>query len=210
MNQPPAPFVPQQQAPKKGLSTGCIVLIVLAVLAVPVLGVVASVGIYGVRKYLAAAKTSEAKNTIGAITRGAQAAYEQESLGPPGAPPRHKLCGPAVAVPAAIPSRTKYLPLTSSGSDFETGDAANGWKCLKFSIANPIYYRYSYYTNDKGFVSAGLPGAPSPAAAGFEAGAQGDLDGNGVHSTFARLGNIDPTTGQLVLATQIFIMNEFE
>src|ERR1019366_6126315 len=44
-----------------------------------IIGVLPALAIYGVRRYLASAKTAEAKNSIGAITRGAVAAYERET-----------------------------------------------------------------------------------------------------------------------------------
>ncbi len=42
-------------------------------IVVAIIGVLAALAIYGVRRYLATAKTSEAKNTVGAIARGAAA-----------------------------------------------------------------------------------------------------------------------------------------
>ncbi len=48
-------------------------------IVVAIIGVLAALAIYGVNKYLASAKTSEAKNTIGAIARGAAASYERET-----------------------------------------------------------------------------------------------------------------------------------
>ena len=71
------PYAQQPPPQKKGMSTCLIVAIVVAALAVPMIGIMATLGIYGVRKYLASAKTSEAKNTIGAISRAAVAGYER-------------------------------------------------------------------------------------------------------------------------------------
>ena len=48
-------------------------------IVVAIIGILAALAIYGVRRYLASAKTSEAKNNIGAISRGGQQAYERES-----------------------------------------------------------------------------------------------------------------------------------
>ncbi|MFP6684876.1 MAG: hypothetical protein VB934_09190 [Polyangiaceae bacterium] len=39
-------------------------------IVVAIIGVLAALAIYGVRKYLPHSKTSEAKQTVGAITRG--------------------------------------------------------------------------------------------------------------------------------------------
>src|SRR5580693_2775417 len=48
-------------------------------IVVAIIGVLAALAIYGVRRYLASSKTAEAKNTIGAITRSAVSAYERET-----------------------------------------------------------------------------------------------------------------------------------
>lgn len=187
-------------------------------IVVAIIGVLAALAIYGVRRYLASAKTSEAKNTVGAITRGAAAAYERETAaseivaeGTNSAGNSHALCGNALPVPAAAPpAGTKYQPSTAENdpAGFETGNSTTGWKCLKFSMTQPIYYQYNY--NLGGNVA---PGNTAPAAAapdGFEAAAVGNLDGDAANSYFARTGNVNTATGQLVLATQVYIENEYE
>jgi type IV pilus assembly protein PilA len=193
MQQPPypPPAAPQQAPAKKGMSTCLIVAIVLAVLAVPVIGIFASVAIYGVRRYLAAAKSAEAKSTVSAIARDAAAAYE----------PQHRLCASAIAVPSTVPPNKKYQPATAPGADFQAGSATAGWRCLKFAMDGPFYYQYSYVTG----TGSGKSGAT---ANGFEASARGDLDGNGVTSLFAR--GADVRNGSVVLSTEIYIENEFE
>jgi type IV pilus assembly protein PilA len=185
-------------------------------IVVAIIGVLAALAIYGVRRYLVSAKTSEAKNSVGAIARSAQAAYERETLdsqllgdhGQSNAA-SHALCKSAAnSVPAALPAGTKYQPSTAAGSDFDTGDAVTGWKCLRFSIEAPIYFRYSYRQGG-GYVGAGMQGAPDPGASGFEASAQGDLDSDGAPSTFTVAGTVS-ANHHLKVATQVFVDNEFE
>jgi type IV pilus assembly protein PilA len=186
------------------MSTCLIVVLVLVALSIPIGGILIATAVYGMKKYAASAKTAEAKNTITHIARLAAAAYERESMDDP-APPAgashaagRRLCGSAVAVPAAVPKAVKYMP---SSADFSTGDAHTGWTCLKFSMAEPSYYQYMY---EKG-AGSGKSGA---SATGFEASARGDLDGNGVTSFFARSGDVK--NGAVVLTTEIYIENEFE
>jgi len=182
-------------------------------IVVAIIGVLAALAIYGVRRYLASAKTSEAKNSIGAITRGADAAYERETsaseilaAGGNSTAASHSLCANATVVPAAgVPQGLKYQPNPAEGSDFETGDSVTGWKCLRFSINQPIYYQYHYI---RGGHVPGVVGSPDPTAAGFEAAAFGDLDGDTTIGHFARGGTV--VNGQLILATQVYIDNEFE
>jgi type IV pilus assembly protein PilA len=181
------------------MSTCLIVFLVLLAISVPLMGVFAAVGIYGVRKYLATAKTAEAKNTLGAIARAAAAAYERESMA--GGAATHRLCASAIAVPHAVPKGGRYMPSSSPGSDFHTGDATAGWTCLKFEMEQPMYYQYSYVTG----AGSGKSGA---SANGFEASARGDLDGNGVTSLFARAGDV--RGGHVVVSTELYIENEFE
>jgi type IV pilus assembly protein PilA len=186
-------------------------------IVVAIIGVLAALAIYGVRRYLASAKTSEAKNTVGGIARAAVSAYERESYtnellgdGVSSSTFTHELCGSASArVPASAPAAKKYQPSTADGADFNTGDNRNGWKCLKFSLTQPIYYSYHYVTG----TGSGLSGA---AATGFEASALGDINGDAGGATapgakasfFAR--GAEVRNGSVVLSTEIFIQNEYE
>jgi type IV pilus assembly protein PilA len=184
-------------------------------IVVAIIGVLAALAIYGVRRYLASSKTSEAKNTVGAISRGATAAFERETAasedvaeGAVSTAASHALCGSAAAVPAAVPLGTKYQPETAENTDFETGDAMNGWKCLKFGLTQPIYYQYNYNAGAGAVVPNNT--AACTAAGCYEAAAVGDLDGDGTKSGFARTGTVNATTGQLKASTQVHIDNEFE
>jgi type IV pilus assembly protein PilA len=189
-------------------------------IVVAIIGVLAALAIYGVRRYLASAKTSEAKNTIGAISRGAAESYERETVasqlvaeGASSTNASHALCGtavPAVPLNMGLVKGTKYQPQTANNTDFQTGDALTGWKCLKFDLTQPIYFMYSYTKGGSPRSAA----AVLPTAAGvesFEAAAQGDLDGDGVaFSTFARIGAVNTTTNQLIISTQVAVANEFD
>jgi type IV pilus assembly protein PilA len=177
-------------------------------IVVAIIGVLAALAIYGVRRYLATSKTAEAKNTIGAISRASVSAYEREvysnQLLPDGnssATFMHQLCSSATRVPGAPPPAKKYQPNTQDNNDFNTGDALAGWKCLKFAVSEPIYYSYGYQTSN--FLS-GI----SVTGNGFEANAQGDLDGNGTFSTFGRVGEI--RNGTVVVSTELYQDKELE
>lgn len=167
-------------------------------IVVAIIGVLAAIATYGVRKYLQAAKTSEAKQAVGSIARGASVAYNSLEA----------LCANAKAVPATVPKGTKYEPNNKEGSDFETGTTSEGWKCLKFSINDPVYYRYSYVKGSAGIVGTQNPAKPS--VNGFEAAAQGDLDADGTLSTFALTGELDTTARVVRLAPSIYANNELE
>jgi hypothetical protein len=167
------------------------------------LGVVAAFATRGVRRYLVAAKSSEARNTVAAIARGAAASYEREGID--GA---HRFCSSAPSVPAGVPSGRKYQPNSADGQDFRSGDASTGWRCLKFELTTPHYYQYSY--RQGGDYLGPARGGPDPGPFGFEAAAVGDLDGDGVTSLFTRTGRIDPRTGNVVLSPELFVADERE
>jgi type IV pilus assembly protein PilA len=175
-------------------------------IVVAIIGVLAALAIYGVRRYLASSKTAEAKNNIGAISRAAVAAYERETYsnellgdGATSTSFMHQLCTAAAWTPTAVPGGKKYQPNTADNTDFNTGSNTAGWKCLRFSLNEPIYYQYAYLTG----TFTGISGAVD-----LEVAARGDLDNNSVLSTFARGGQI--RNGQVVLSTEIAIQNEYE
>ena len=115
------------------------------------------------------------------------------------------MCGSSEPVPASLDSikGKKYQP---SVSDYQTGDAATGWRCLLFSNEMPQYYQYRYRGGSGPPVSVTLPQGGSPRGHSEErtwmAIAQGDLDGDGVTSWFVMQGVIE-TNGRVVMAPAI-------
>ena len=200
---PPGP--PMQNPREKDLPVRGILLLVLGGLGVLFAGVLVILGFYGAQKYLTAAKSAEAKTTIGAIAREAAAAYEREQE-PDRTGGAHRLCETGNPVPASMTSvkGMKYQPSSAPGADFNAGSATTGWPCLKFTMVSPMYYRYQYHKGS-GYLAPSV--APGPN--GFEASAQGDLDGNGAFSTFARTGTVSPS-GTVVMATTVFTDHESE
>lgn len=169
-------------------------------IVVAIVGVLAVLAVYGVRKYIANAKTAEARNSLGQISKDAATAYEKESMSVTGVLAQgsasstlRQLCGSAsAAIPAAAPSGAKYQ---SKPGDWNADCAANtGFCCLKFSMDQPQYYSYNY-------TASGTTGAQGDT---FTAVAQGDLNGDGVKSTFQVGGaigsgmvlNISPTVAE--------------
>ncbi len=161
-------------------------------IVVAIIGVLAALAIYGVRKYLLNAKTAEAKEGVGRIAKDASSAYDREgmpsatlSLGSV-AGITHRLCPSAVLVPSAA-TPIQGQKWQSSPGNWNVG----GWNCLKFSMKDPQYYQYQY-------TSSGTTGA---ALETFIVHAHGDLNGDGVTSTFTMGGTIQSSTtgGGLVL-----------
>src|ERR1051325_6964251 len=103
-------------------------------IVVAIVGVLAVLAIYGVRKYVANAKTTEARNAIGQIAKDASMGLERESGGTAVLAARtstallRKLCASSSKVPSAPPAAAKYQSKPSNWS------ADPGWSCLRFSI----------------------------------------------------------------------------
>jgi len=183
-------------------------------IVVAIIGVLAALAIYGVARYFSQAKTAEAKNTIGAITRSAASSFERDSMtsqilqpGEAGAQMVVRLCKSTKhPIPASIPAGEKINP---DASDYRLDAPDSGWNCLHFDLTQPVLFQYDYRID--GFLSNGLPGAPNylGATGRFEATAEGDLDADGVTSLFARGGILDGT-GTLTLATQVYAHQEHD
>lgn len=155
-------------------------------IVVAIVGVLAALAIYGVRKYLLNAKTAEARNAVGQMAKDAKSSYERESMAGAvlgagtSAGVSNNLCASATkTVPAAIAS-VKGAKYQSSAAEWAVDQAAaipTGFACLKFAVSDPQYYMYTY---------TGVVGA----AGTFTALANGDLDGDGVPSSFSLNGKV--------------------
>jgi type IV pilus assembly protein PilA len=159
-------------------------------IVVAIIGVLAALAIYGVRKYLLNAKTAEAKEGIGRIAKDSSSAYDREGM--PGsvlalgstAGVTHRLCPSTTQVPTNM-NMIQAQKYQSAPSEW-TGSAALGWNCLKFSMKDPQYFQYQYTA------SATTGGVNDT----FTAIAHGDLNGDGTtFSTFTLAGQIKQDSG---------------
>ena len=147
-------------------------------IVVAIVGILAALAIYGVRKYINNAKTTEARESVGRIAKDAAAAWSRENMGTAVLAPggtaglSNVLCGTSTPVPdtSAEIAGQKYQ---SAAADWDTGDQTTGWRCLKFSMSDPQYFQYTYTQ-------------VTPTT--FTATANGDLDGDTQLSTFELAG----------------------
>jgi len=168
-------------------------------IVVAIIGVLAALAIYGVRKYLNNAKTAEAREALGRISKDASAAYTRENMAAtliaPGSASgiSNRLCGKADnSVPASKDS-IKAMKYQSAPSEWNQGSQTAGWECLKFTMQDPQYFMYSYDS----------PNPTDTAAAGFTATANGDLNGDGNTSAFSLSGALTGAGGTIRLAPTI-------
>ena len=155
-------------------------------IVVAIIGVLSTLAIQGVRRYLANAKSAEARNALGTMARNAVDAYDKEKFDTTGvmaaggvqSTGSKSFCASAAAtVPAAIGS-VKAQKYQSNPTEWQNGDVKTGWRCLGFSVDSPQAYMYGYTA------TTAIDGA-------FTASAQGDLDGDGVASRFEIFGKAD-------------------
>lgn len=178
---------------------------------VAVVGVLSVLAIYSVREYITYAKNAEAKNSLGAIGRGAVNAFERESISSgvlsvgSNASITRRLC---LSATATVPSNKdaikgkKYQSNPSKTTDWNkdaTLAGGGGFACLNFEMTTPQYYMYDYDSDAKyqanPSVNDDKPGTVMTATA------QGDLNGDGTLSTFQLKGAV--TNGRLRLAPSI-------
>jgi type IV pilus assembly protein PilA len=171
-------------------------------IVVAIVGVLAALAIYGVRKYLLNSKTAEVRNAVGQMAKDAKAAYERESMsstilkGGDSAAVSNNLCTDAgKTVPAAKTSIAgkKYQ---SAATDWTVDEATpgKGFACLRFAMSDPQYYMYDY----KGV--SGVAGT-------FTSSGYGDLNGDGVTSSFSLAGAV---TGGIVYVSPNFLEDKPE
>jgi type IV pilus assembly protein PilA len=156
-------------------------------IVVAIIGILAVLAAYGVRKYIASSKTSEARNSLGRMSNAAVIAYENENMASPVLAPgattglTRTLCNSASAT---VPSNKSFITgakYQSTPADWNTDSAGgSGFSCLHFTIDAPQYYLYTYKVS-----------GTSAVGNSFTAMANGDLNGDGVLSTFSITGSIN-------------------
>jgi hypothetical protein len=137
--------------------------------------VLSALGMYGLARYVRHAKTVEAVSSVTSLAGAAAEYYNaSDATQPAGATPsnlhamRHFPPSSRVAVPED--------PLSVRGRRYQSNLAdwsASPWRDLRFSIVQPQCYQYSFEAEGAGESAKALVTA------------QGDLDGDGVRSTFS-------------------------
>jgi type IV pilus assembly protein PilA len=164
-------------------------------IVVAIVGVLAALAIYGVRRYILNSKTAEARNSVGQMGKDAATAYSREGMAAALLPigtstgiTNHLCASTANKVPSSLGS-VQAKKYQSKPSEWSTGDQWVGWTCVRFSMQDPQYYQYDY-------TATGTTGA---AGESFSAIARGDLDGNTSPSTFSLAGQIQADGTALVV-----------
>ncbi|MFO0618776.1 MAG: hypothetical protein U0414_39665 [Polyangiaceae bacterium] len=153
---------------------------------------------------------SEAKNTLGAISRAANESYSREPAaeeivpdGSASAIVENALCSSAKPVPDKLPSGGERIPIKE---DDWGGDAKSGWRCLRFVQTEPVPFRYTYNVRTNYLSPA--RGGEDPGPNGFEACAEADLTPGGLTTLLCVTGVVDPETHTLKTSTSVFQADE--
>jgi len=145
-------------------------------------GMAAAIAIPSFVKYTRSAKVSEARMQVRSLALGVVGAYQQERAGPE---------GPVVHV---LP---ESLPLTpgapTCGRHAWPADAPSGFGAIGFAPADPLYYSYELEV--------------APDRRSFVARAVGDLDCDGVTSSFELPGTV---AGDEIVLGSLRVANEME
>lgn len=159
-------------------------------IVVAIIGVLAALAIYGVRKYLLNAKTAEARSALGRIAKDASSAFDRERMGATAMGMRevrastNQLCPTSSSVPD-VPAKIQGQKYQSDPQDWDNA----GWNCLRFTMQDPQYFQYTY--------TATGTGAEDDS---FDALANGDLDGDGLTSEYKLTGLVQKgANGDIIL-----------
>jgi type IV pilus assembly protein PilA len=150
-------------------------------IVVAIIGVLAALAIYGVRKYLLNAKTAEARSAIGRIAKDASSAWDREHMAATVLTPggsvavTNELCQSAKT---SVPDTIDDVKGKKYQSDSQEWDDGAGWTCLRFTMQDPQYFMYNYTSSGSAETSK------------FDATAEGDLDGDGNASKFTLAGAV--------------------
>lgn len=182
----PDPVDEKQRSARRGFT------LVELMIVVAILGVLAAMGVYGVKSYILHARSTEARMVLGRIAKDSTTAYLKPKLASAvielGSASHDilSLCGSANAVPSN-PTMVRSAKYQSTPADWG-GSSSVGWTCLQFSLEDPQYFQYDYD-------ATGAQGEGDT----FQARAHGDLNADGVYSTFSVSGRIERDAEGMVL-----------
>ena len=145
-------------------------------IVVAIIGILAAVAIPAFMKYIRRSKTSEATMNLRKLFDSSASYFSREHASRTGKIPERQFPDPNQLTPTtgfcSDNPAEKFVPM-------KTYWESRTWQALNFALADPHYYKYQY-------ASSGTDSASK-----FTARAIGDLNCNGIFSTFERIGTVD-------------------
>jgi type IV pilus assembly protein PilA len=178
-----------RRSERRSSATGFTLVELMVVIMITAL--LATLAVYGVRKYLQSVKMAEAGEMITAI-RAAQESYRAETFSYKDVSGVNALSGSGTNYPTFYPSTA---PLKHAKASWGGGSdaVANAWRELGVTASAPVYYIYGCAAGPGTMIPAAAPAAlpitnyPPSSATGqpwYLIEAVGDLDGNGTVGTW--------------------------
>jgi prepilin-type N-terminal cleavage/methylation domain-containing protein len=144
------------------------------IIVVAILLILGLVAVPAFVKYLRRTKTQEAVDNVRKLFDSSVAYFESEHKSKSGAVLPRQFPASVGRTPAEPCCKTKGKKCIPKKDTFENPT----WSALNFSIEDPFYFQYQYDSSG------------TDAASKFEASAFGDLDCDGIFSTYTRSGTI--------------------
>jgi type IV pilus assembly protein PilA len=164
-------------------------------IVVAILGILAAIAIPGFALYMRRAKTVEATENVSKMFDAASSYYTRERAGSGIAAGSVNYCFPSDGIDSmAAPNQNKQSSTYSGGFHVLSG--------IGFAASGLHYYKYSMTGATAGCGNIG-------GSAGHTLGATGDLDGDGVISSFSLATGTNPDN-DLYHATGFYIVNDAE
>lgn len=154
-------------------------------IVVAIVGILAAIAIPAFSRYIKRSRTAEAFNHLNKMWAGSVSYYEADHMVLVGGVP--------TVLPKSFPMSSNCTTATIMSCGKESGSKCTNfdmfknepWKALHFAIVDPFTFYPCYDSNATGTAST------------FTASAFGDLDADGVFSTYRRQGDILGTTGDV-------------
>jgi prepilin-type N-terminal cleavage/methylation domain-containing protein len=146
-------------------------------IVVAIIGILASVALPSFMKYIHRSKTMEASYNINKVYTSSVAYYQSEHADNSGHVLDRQFPDPSNATPAV----GTCCPNKCDPAIYIAAWGSPTWTALNFAMSDPFLYSYQYD-------SSGVNGL-----AGFSAWAFGDLNCNGIYSTYMRGGHANAT-----------------
>jgi len=173
-------------------------------IVVAILGILAAVAVPAFLNYMARSKTSEVANNLKSMYYASKHYFDTERSDRNGSMAATRCVvdetGAAFREPATPASVKQHFDQASHPS----------WVSMGFTIGDAVYYGYTF-TTDKAPVGGGncpAPGTPTVPGNVYSMRAHGDLDDDGLQSTFEITVNL--TAVELARGTAMFVNNESE